>query len=393
MRYSAAGERGRRLRGDPKGLLIAAVAASSAGLLGTNTLPLIVGALIDGLGLEPARAGALGSAELGAVALASLALAPRMAQLSRRTLALAGVLGVTVGYLASSFAGGFGSLLAARLVAGLGAGAALAAVNATLAGSDDPDALYARLTVLGGLVAACVLAALPFALGPWGHRGGFAALAAFALVCLPVTRRLPARAGGAAPSLAPLPNRGLAALALLGLLLEASLNNALWSFSERIGLGAGTPPEAVGAVLGGATLAGLAGAGLAAALSTRLGRALPLVSGVAAATAARGAITQVETPVAFAALQVAWASAYLFTLPYVLGTLAALDRQGRWSAAAIAAITIGSAIGPGVAGGVVESAGVEGLGLVVVVGGSVVLALLGSVGRAIDRRGIGGPLD
>ena len=42
--------------------------------------------------------------------------------------------------------------------------------------------------------------------------------------------------------------------------------------------------------------------------------------------------------------------AFLFTLPYVMGSAAALDTSGRWVAAATGTATIGTALGPALAG-------------------------------------------
>ncbi|MFQ5699136.1 MAG: hypothetical protein ACE5IL_12725 [Myxococcota bacterium] len=40
--------------------------------------------------------------------------------------------------------------------------------------------------------------------------------------------------------------------------------------------------------------------------------------------------------------------------PFLMGAAAGLDRQGRWSAAAAGAMAIGAAVGPGLAGWLVE---------------------------------------
>jgi MFS family permease len=44
------------------------------------------------------------------------------------------------------------------------------------------------------------------------------------------------------------------------------------------------------------------------------------------------------------------AAGFFFAQPFVMGTLAALDRHGRVVAAAGAAMTVGAALGPGVGG-------------------------------------------
>ena len=57
-----------------------------------NVLPLLIGSLIDGFGLDEVGAGILGSLELGGLAIASLLLAPRVDRMSRRHLAICGAI-------------------------------------------------------------------------------------------------------------------------------------------------------------------------------------------------------------------------------------------------------------------------------------------------------------
>ncbi len=123
---------------DPRTLLWAAAGAVVVGLLGFNTLPLLVGAVMDGLGFDERQAGLLGSMEIGAMAAASLLLAPRVDVLSQRRVALVSVAVVAGAHLLSAFADGFALLMGVRLVAGIGEGCIYATANAVIAGSRDP---------------------------------------------------------------------------------------------------------------------------------------------------------------------------------------------------------------------------------------------------------------
>ncbi len=55
-------------------------------------------------------------------------------------------------------------------------------------------------------------------------------------------------------------------------------------------------------------------------------------------------------------VHVALALTYLFTLPFFMGTLAALDPRGRWAASGTGMASIGGAAGP-VLGGLLVAAG------------------------------------
>jgi predicted MFS family arabinose efflux permease len=303
-------------------------------------------------------------------------------------LAVVGVVTTILGYVLSAAATSHGALLAARLLAGLGEGAVLAAGNAAAASSPNPDLLWAFVVVFGGLAAALLMSTIPLAIARWQQVGGFAVIGVVCLVCLPVMRLLPPapRRTGSAETHA-LPRPGLGALALLAILMAQVGESALWAFSERLGLNVQLSAEAVGLVLGGATLAGIAGAAGAAILSTRLGRAGPLAAGIVLSTAARCAVVYATTPEMYIASQLVWGVTYLFILPYFLGTVAALDRLGRWSAAAGAAMSIGVAIGPGVAGSLASNVGYGGLGILMAATGLISLSLIVPVALRLDRQG------
>jgi hypothetical protein len=106
------------------------------------------------------------------------------------------------------------------------------------------------------------------------------------------------------------------------------------------------------------------------------------------ATVAKVGVVFAATPAQFVLAQVLWGLGYFVTLPYVMGTAAALDSEGRWTAAAAGVSTIGAGVAPGMAGFVVENAGYPTLGMVVLGLGSAALLLAVPVAQRIDRRGI-----
>lgn len=368
-------------------LLVAVLAATGIGLLGSNTMPILVGALIDGLGMDEGGVGLFASLELGGVALGSLGVAALAARISRRRAGLLGGAIAALGYAAAAAAPSAAPLAAARFVAGLGCGVAMAAGNAAAAAVDEPDRLFARVAFFGGGVAAVMLGLLPLAVGAWGFRGAYLCLAGVCVVALPLQALLPAtapaRVGRRAPGL-PAPAIGATALVAVGLFWLS--DQALWTFTERIGIRVGLTRQEIGGVLAASTLVGLLGAAAAALLGTLRGRTLPLVLGLAGSLAVRVALANAATPLQYTALQLCWGTIFLFTLPYVAGTTAALDRQGRFAAAAGGVGMAGTAIGPGVAGLLMVSAGPAALGWFLLVASALSLALLTPVSRWLDRR-------
>lgn len=369
-----------------RGSLVSIVAATGVGLGGSTAMPQLLGALIDGRGLEASAAGLLGSLELGMVAIASLLVAPRVGRTSRLGLALGGAALAALGHLASAAADSYALLAVARLVAGCGAGLALAAGNATVAAAADPDRLYARVSVLGGLAAAVLLLLLPYAIVPLGWRGGYLALGAVCLVLAPLLRGLPAAPVTSTVRAPDAPHRLLGLGTLAALLLFSLGEGSVWSFTERIGAHTGLPLVAIGRVLGLATVVGLAGAALAAWLGTRAGRSTPLLVGVLGFAVSTFALGYVHTPTAYVVLLLGWSLSFFFALPYLMGTAAALDRRGGWTAAAAGIMTVGIGLGPAVGGTLLAVGGFAGLSWLV--GGSCLagLALVIPVTLILDRH-------
>jgi predicted MFS family arabinose efflux permease len=347
-----------------------------------NVMPLLLGSLVDGLGLDEADAGVLGSLELGGLAAASLILAPRVDRISRRDLAVRGAIAACAGHALSALTGSFWILALARFVAGLGEGATIAAANSAAASARDPDRLFAESAVLGGLLAAAALVALPYAIEPWGHPGGFGAIAGLSIVCLPPLLWLPALLGKGAPKRAPLTRKRLGFATLAAVFLFSVAQGAIWAFSERIGIAVGLSREEVGLALGVTTLAGLAGGVVAAVLGTRKGRAAPLALGLGANVVATWMVVIAGSVELYLAGLLAWGVAFYFALPFLLGAAAALDPLGRWTAAAAGVSAVGLALGPSGAGLMVSASGYPALGGFVIACGLAAALLILPVARA-----------
>ena len=268
------------------------LAAALAGALLPRAL---LGAAVEGLRAElwltDQALGTLVTAFAGAFAAAwaaaLLAPAPIAPRLRGPPLVAAGLLLCGAGTAAAAWAGGFWSLVAARVAAGAGAG--LAASPRALARPPDPAPPPRHL--LAGAAAALALGlALGGPAGAWlGWRGAFLAagiaLAGLGMACLPAGRGAPAPA----PAAAPAPGAAGRWPVLAGMALAAAgLTGAIsWlpAFLERA---RGVPRPAAGLELGAAlALAGLLGPALAGSPRGVAGRIpLPAVRAAWGASAA-----------------------------------------------------------------------------------------------------------
>jgi predicted MFS family arabinose efflux permease len=374
--------------GETLGFALAVMAGSCIGALGIDVAPQVLAAIEDELRISELSAGLAVSTELGALAAASILFARRVARGSRARFAL---VGAALFCAAQALAGGvnaYGALLATRAVAGLGAGLVAAGAMAAAAGARDPERLFAQVTLVRVLFGASVLTGLPVVRAQLGLAAMFGALAALALLAAPLLRSLPAPAhpapGGAAGRA---PNLGRAVPALAAVLLTSLGQGAVWSFNEQLGLAIGLSSQQMGVVLGGTTLIGLAGAGLAAALGMRWGRTGPLVLGLLGIVASTVALVQTVDVTVFIAADAVWAFFCFFTIPYLSGLLAALDRRGQWSATGAGVSAIGVALGPALGGSLIAATSYAALAGIVLGCGLGALALLVPVLWSLGRAG------
>jgi predicted MFS family arabinose efflux permease len=375
---------------DSRRALAAMAGVSLAAGAANLTLPLWLGATVEGLGASERAVALVASGELGCLALAALVAAPRLGRVSRRALAVAGLAGVALGNAGAALAPSLAVLAAARALAGLGAGVAMAAMNATAAGTALPERTYALVFVLGGAGCAGLMLAMPLWSEPYGTAGAFGVLLAGTLAVAPLAAWMPphppAPEDGNAPDGFP---RGAAVVAALAASLLVTIGlDALWPFAERIGRRAGMSAEAIGALLAATSLVVLAVAAFASWLGVRVGRAAPLAAGFAVFSAAALALGHARSPAVFAPAVLLLGAGFFFTQPFMMGAIATLDRQGRVNAAAGALMTVGAAVGPAVGGVVVaDGAGYGRLGWLAAGCGLGTLALIGAValraGRAV----------
>ncbi len=361
-------------------------AALGAGFAGFEALPFVVGALVDGLGLDAAQAGLVGSLEIGGMAASALLLAPRVSHWSLRSLSLCCCGGAAAAHALSALAGDFAALAGLRLLAGAFEGGIVAAANALIATSVDPDRLAARAELLMGLGAAALLLALPRVVALGAQRGAFAAMALVSLAALPLLACVPHAPAAAAPG-PPGALGGRGALSILGCgFLLAAGEGAIWAFVERIGLHAGVAAASLGALLAASTLIGLLGAGLAVALGTRFGRRLPLLAGITTQALACWLLAHAARPGPYVAGVLGYALSFFFVQPYLIGTAAVFDPRGRVAAAYAGAVLLGAGLGPAVGGLWVGWASYPALGWQLAAASVAAMLAIHPVATVLDRR-------
>ncbi|NNJ15116.1 MFS transporter [Pseudomonas putida CSV86] len=323
------------------------------------TAPAVAAQLATQWNLSPSRIGDLFSAELGAMSLATLPAFWWLKHADWRRVALLAGLAFISANLLSIYAIDYSTLLALRFCSALAGGSLMIVCLSSAASTSNPSRVYG-LWVMGQLVVGAIgLSVLPRLFGHYGLAACYLSLAILMALFLPLARCFPqgAPAAPTGPDAAPSANKGKIVLGILGILTFYISLSGVWTFIGAIGAAAGIGAEISGEVLAIATLMGIVGAGCASLIGERLPRGLLLLAGYGLMV---GSVLLLLGQPALARLALAalvFKFTWTFILPLVLACLADLDRSGRLMNASNLVIGAGLAIGPAIAGRLIESSG------------------------------------
>lgn len=322
--------------------------------------PFVVAGLMTGLSLSERDAGIVVSVELLALAATTIALAPFLSRLSHRRTGLLALLLTLIAQAASIWDTAWSALIMLRGLAGVGEGA-LYAISLSIVASrcSNPEKVFGYLQFGCALTNIALFSIAGEITAAFAHRGIFALLVGVMLVFAPLVFLVPnaprvnAREGPSHVGSPTLPG----GLLFIAIVLYVAVSAGLFTFSGPLGQRAGLDTSAVGYILTLSSLIGLVGAGAAAVLNVRWGRMLPISAFCFGYVLVALVLCLWRDPHAYGVAVVMSAVLYYFSLPYLFGLAAALDRNGRWAAAAGSAHLLGFAIGPVFAGVVIAGTG------------------------------------
>jgi predicted MFS family arabinose efflux permease len=363
-------------------LTIGALAAGvTLGYLGSNVMPVLLGGITTSRHLSNTAAGAIGTAQLMATAIAAFALTARAGRPGRTTFARWGLAAAAVGFGASMVAPDAVTLGATNILAGLGLGIVGAMALAGLPNTADPDRATAITVLLNVLGVAIMVAAIPLVDNVFGYGSGFALIALVCVAAMPIMGRLPDAPPvleSQKPGLRDLPLKARGSLLAAGTALFAAADIGLWSYAQIIGeKHAGLRGTALIVVLALGVVTGLVGV-LAAARTTGRHRTTALLGFLIAGAVAKLLIALSTSPVVFAVCVGVWNATYPAIVLLLLTIGSELDERGRWNAALGGALGFGTAIGPLIAGAALD-VGYGVLGAVLLAITAVAIVLLGTV--------------
>ena len=296
-------------RGETVKLSLAAGMCWAIALLGMYAQPQLVESNMADRGALEGAVGQLFAFENGSFFITLLLASGPLARMSRARTALVAILVLIGGNLFSAYAGSLEALLIARTITGIGAGLVSAAGTAAVASSDQPERVFAIITVLHNLILAAEFKIIPFVQTETDPTGCYLMMAAVGAASLPLCRWLiPPRESGSPDEtlvllLLSAPNRMLAVAVMAGMFAFEAGQSGVFTFLDQIGIRAGLDADNRGTVLSVTSFMGLAGGMVAAWVGARIGRVLPIVIGLSLNVAAAVGLALCESALAFGALQ------------------------------------------------------------------------------------------
>ena len=323
------------------------------------TAPAVAAQLASQWQLSPSHIGDLFSVELGAMSLATLPALWWLKRVNWRLAALVAAVLFIVANLLSTGAETYTDLLLARFVSALAGGSLMIICLASAATTANPSRVYG-LWVMGQLVVGAVgLAVLPGLFERYGLNACYLILAGLMTVLLPLVRGFPS--GSPAPEatniLSAPGSRWRAALGIGAILAFYISLGGVWTFIGALATSAGISPQQSGEVLAIATVMGIAGAASVSLIGARLPRAVLLLMGYALMAAAVLLLLGQPALLRFALAALLFKFTWTFVLPLILACLADLDHSGKLMNASNLVIGGGLAIGPAIAGRLIEASG------------------------------------
>ena len=332
-------------------LLVAALIVHMIAAQTVIVLPGFVQGLIHYRGFSDRQAGLIASAETSGMALATVALMVLARRISWRVTCLASLLLLIVGNLAAAIIGEFSLFALVRFVIGIGAGVLISLTYGVIGMTERSDRNFGICIMVVLTYGSCVFPTMPFLYAHIGLMGLLLLFAGLAACGLPFVRYLPDSAAvhsdtDTLPTDAVNVGTRLKVMALGSVLIYFVANFSVWSYFWRIGVSAGIAEQQASNSLGISQLFGIAGAFTTALVGTRLGRPLPLAVGLLGSMACIACLLVPMGPLAFGVIAALYNYVWNMTHPYLLGTMASLDRKGGMVVYAVAMQYIGISLGP-----------------------------------------------
>jgi predicted MFS family arabinose efflux permease len=343
-------------------------------------MPVLLGALALDFTVTPFELGAIGSLQLGCTAVGALLLTRLGTRYSCRALVICAIAVELSVNMVCVLSESIATITALRGVSGMAQGMLLSAASAGAAISRKTERFFVYYSVALAIFAVAGLMAGAWAIGFYGYSAGFALFVAVDLLGLVlIYQGFPEfrieRALQRSDIVLVLPTSANLKTWFALILFGAALGG-LQTFIGRLGEWHGGSIQTIGASLGVGWCLAIGTPFLILPLVRRWGGVMSLVAAYLFVTVCAVTLSVTETLAYFLIAAALFTPAAVFVEPLLFGVLGAIDRSGRLAALGPAALSIGSGVGPVVAGVVVKFWGLTSIGILA---GSLLLLSVGAL--------------
>jgi predicted MFS family arabinose efflux permease len=325
-------------------------------------MPGVLEQLVRVRGFSVPQVALLASIEMVGMTVAIVAAAPLMSSFDRRKFLAIALALAALGQVGAALTPGYPLFATWRLLAGLGEGAMLASMSAAIAGTTQPDRLFAVYLTSNMLVSMAFLRVLPLLAGNAGIMVIYGSLGLLTALCACCLSAFPRQAPRSllAPEIQPqggvlrLLARPQIAASLLGTLVFFIGIGMTWPLMGQLGVSLGHPSAQVAAALANSVVVGAVAGVFTSWLGTRIGRRVPLILSTAGIAGSLLLLVLQGATVSFALATGAFMLAWVVSTAYYMGTIASLDATGRASTLGVAMQCTGLFLGPALAAALIR---------------------------------------
>ena len=341
--------------------------------------PFFLGVMTDALMLAPDQVGWLASADILGVVLASFSGFWWTRRFSHQALVKLASMSMVLGYLGLLFANTFEAVLSLRFLAGvLGHGIAFSLGTALLCRAPHPDRAIAISVMTQIGFSSVLLLALPKVLSASDIKTVYLSLVAIVLALLPLLKLANDSLTRDSETAALTTVKPLIIWLLVALVCYQLGLSAIWAFIESIGRERQISLEQMGLMLAIILPVSMVGSILASMLDVRLGRFTPVLLATIAGAIGLFILVNTASVIALAAGFLLHQIAWNFGIAFVYGAIAQVSNQSGSEILAPGSQSLGTALGPILAGILASSVNLDAVIWVSILGmiaGSLILFL------------------
>jgi len=335
---------------DRRATLSAAIAVATCASMTIGIFPLVLGMFADRFSLSLEQTGILATMIQAGYGIGGLLVLRLRGVTHWRALLLGASFLAAVLNGAAMFAPSPGALMGLQVLSSVAAGFAYGLAIYIVGRTARPERAFGLMYTAGLAAYSAFAAVFPLLRQREGFAWALNSLGALLLIAgslswwLPGQDRSAGRSGNTAS--AHRPSLLHSAMGLIALALFELGIFAVWAYTDRIGTLARLSSVGIGAGIAIGGIAGVAGAGTAAAIGTRIGRLTPSIVATAAILLGNVFFWSSSSLAIFTAGSCLFNYGWMLAIPYYMGAVVASDHTGSLTSLLLPMQTLGAVSGP-----------------------------------------------